>query len=196
MAALRVELMDLIIPGAALRCDIDLTADKRLNPLCLTGSVKVNNAVHYPVVGNGAGGLPHGLHNFGQVSNAAGTVQKTVLRMDMQMDKRHITPPENRFSKIPGTASDAWFPEIFYTLYRHPGLLSAAEVPEGANSALLETTDTPVPSKQDPQCQKSPISVQISPAAYGPPPLSAPAVSERNQNCRRFLSRITPARVF
>ena len=67
--------MNLIGEAAALRCDIDLTANNGLYALRLAGPVKVHRAVHYPVVRDGAGILPHFLHNFRQVPDAARTVQ-------------------------------------------------------------------------------------------------------------------------
>ena len=83
MAALGVELVDLVEPGAALGRHVDLTADDGLDALRLAGPVKVDDAVHDAVVRDGTGGLPHGLHHAGQILDAAGTVQKAVFRMDM-----------------------------------------------------------------------------------------------------------------
>jgi len=90
MPALRVKLVNLIKPGTALGCDIDLTADDRLDPLCLTGPVKVDNTVHDTVVCDGAGGLAHGLHGLRQVPDTAGAVEEAVFRMDVQVDKGHV----------------------------------------------------------------------------------------------------------
>ena len=64
---------------------IDLTADDRVDPLCLAGPVKVNSAVHHTMVGNGAGGLAHLFDAPGQVTDAAGAVQQAILRMDVKM---------------------------------------------------------------------------------------------------------------
>ena len=83
MAALSVELVDLLKPGASLWGDVDLAADDGLDALRLTSPVKVNDAVHDAVVRDGAGGLPQVLHDPGQVLDAAGTVQQAVFRMDM-----------------------------------------------------------------------------------------------------------------
>ena len=100
VTAFRVKLVDLVKPGAALGGDINLAADNGLDPLRLTGPVKVNGAVHNPVVSDGTGGLPHGLYDPGQVPDTARAIQKAVLRMNMQMDKGHITPPQNMFLKF------------------------------------------------------------------------------------------------
>ena len=83
MAALCVEFVDLIKAGTALRRDIHLAADDGLHALCLTGAIEINGAVHHAVVCDGAGSLPHLLHHFGKVFDAAGTVQQTELRMHM-----------------------------------------------------------------------------------------------------------------
>ena len=104
MAALGVKLMELIEPGTALGGHIDLAADDGLDSLRLTGPVKVDNAVHNAVVGDGAGGLAHGLDNFGQIPDTARAVKEAVLRMDMQMDKGHrVIPPQNASAKTPGS---------------------------------------------------------------------------------------------
>ena len=89
MAALRVQLVDLVEPGPALGGDVHLAADDRLDPLRLAGAVKVHGTVHDAVVRDSAGGLAHGLHDAGQVPDAAAAVQKAELGMDMEMDKRH-----------------------------------------------------------------------------------------------------------
>ena len=75
MAALRVQLVDLVEPGPALGGDVHLAADDRLDPLRLAGAVKVHGTVHDAVVRDSAGGLAHGLHDAGQVPDAAGAVQ-------------------------------------------------------------------------------------------------------------------------
>ena len=81
MAALAVEFVDFIKPGAALRRYIDLAADDGLDPLRLAGPVEVDDAVHDAVIRNGAGGLPHGLHNSRQLLDLAEAVQQAELRM-------------------------------------------------------------------------------------------------------------------
>ena len=83
VAALGVELMDLVEPGPALGRHIHLTADDGLDALRLAGPVKVDDAVHDAVVRDGAGRLPPGLHHAGQVLDAAGAIQEAVFRMDM-----------------------------------------------------------------------------------------------------------------
>ena len=57
--------------------------DDRFDPLRLTGAVEVNHTVHNAVVRDGAGILPHLLHDFRKVLDAAGAVQQTELRMYM-----------------------------------------------------------------------------------------------------------------
>ncbi len=93
MAALGVELMDLVGQAAALCRDVDLAADDGLNPLRLAGPVEIHRAVHDPVVRDGTGGLPHFFYDFRQVPDAARAVQKAVLRMDMQMNEGHGPSP-------------------------------------------------------------------------------------------------------
>ena len=83
MTALRIELVDLLKPGAAFGRHIHLTADDGLDALGLAGAVKVNDAVHHAVVSDGAGGLSQLLHHLGQVPDAAGAVQQAVFRMNM-----------------------------------------------------------------------------------------------------------------
>ena len=93
VAAFRIELMDLVEPGAARRRYIDLTADDGFDPLGLAGAVKVDSAVHGAVVRDGTGSLSHFLHHPGQILDTAGTVQKAEFRMDMKMDERHGKTP-------------------------------------------------------------------------------------------------------
>ena len=93
MTALGVKLVELIEPGPARRRDIHLTADDGLDPRRQTRPIEVDGTVHDAVVGNGAGGLPHGLDDAGQILNPACAVQKAELGMNMQMDKGHSTSP-------------------------------------------------------------------------------------------------------
>ena len=51
--------------------------------LFLCRFVKINSAIHHAVICNGAGSLPHLLHNFRKVFDAAGPVQQAELRMHM-----------------------------------------------------------------------------------------------------------------
>ena len=83
MAALAVEFVDLIEPGAALRGHIDLAADDGLDALRLAGPVKVDDAVHNTVVRDGACSLAHGLHHPRQLLDLAEAVQQAELRMHM-----------------------------------------------------------------------------------------------------------------
>ena len=81
MAALGVELVDLIKAGPALGGHVDLAADDGLDALGQAGPVEVHRAVHHAVVRDGAGALAHLLHDLGQLPDAAGAVQQAVLRM-------------------------------------------------------------------------------------------------------------------
>ena len=74
-------------------CGINLTADDRLDPGSLCRLIKINAAIHHAVVGDGNGALPKFLDPIHHRINAAGTVQKAIFRMHMQMSKTHITPP-------------------------------------------------------------------------------------------------------
>ena len=86
-----VEFMCLVKPAAA--GHVDLTADNGMDALRLAGPVKVDDAVHGAVVGNGAGRLPHLPHQLRQVADAAGAVQQAIFRMHMQMYEGHIRSP-------------------------------------------------------------------------------------------------------
>ena len=92
VAALRIKFMNLVKPGPPLGGHIDLTADDGLDALGQTGAIKINDAIHNAVVCDGTGGLPHLFDGFRQIPNPAGTVQKAVFSMDMQMHKRHGFP--------------------------------------------------------------------------------------------------------
>ena len=83
VAALGIQLVDLVEPGAALGGDVHLAADDGLDALGLAGAVEVHGAVHDAVVCDGTGRLAHGLHDAGQVPDAAGAVQQAELRMNV-----------------------------------------------------------------------------------------------------------------
>ena len=68
---------------------IDLTANNGLNPGGFGGLVKVDTAIHDTMVGNGYGLLPQFLHPIHDGIDSAGTVQKTILCMNMKMGKTH-----------------------------------------------------------------------------------------------------------
>ena len=87
MAALRIQLMDLVKPGPAGGRDIDLTADNGLDSLFFAGPVEVDGAVHDAVVRHRHGGLPQLLDPSGQAVNPAEAVQQAVLCVDMEMNK-------------------------------------------------------------------------------------------------------------
>ena len=93
MAALAVEFVDLIEPGAALRGHIDLAADDGLHALRLAGPIEVDDAVHNTVVRDGTGGLAHRLHHPRQLLDLAEAVQQAELRMHVQMGEGHRPPP-------------------------------------------------------------------------------------------------------
>ncbi|MPM66798.1 hypothetical protein SDC9_113709 [bioreactor metagenome] len=83
MAALRVKLVLLLKPGPASGGHVDLAADDGLDSRVLAGAVKVNRAVHHPVICDGAGRLARLLQNGGQLLDAAGSVQQAELRMNV-----------------------------------------------------------------------------------------------------------------
>ena len=87
MIRLPVERMHLV--KARSGRDIDLAADDGLHARCLRRLVKVNCAVHDAVVGDGDRVLPQLLDPVHKPRDAARTVKKTILRMNMQMDKAH-----------------------------------------------------------------------------------------------------------
>ncbi len=89
MAALRVQLVDLVKAGPAGGRDVHLAADDGLDALPLAGPVEVDGAVHDPVVRDGHGGLAQLPDPAGQPVDPAKAVQQAVLRMDMEVDKRH-----------------------------------------------------------------------------------------------------------
>ena len=93
MAALAVEFVDLIEPGAALRGHIDLAADDGLHALRLASPIEVDDAVHNTVVRDGTGGLAHRLHHPRQLLDLAEAVQQAELSMHVQMGEGHRPPP-------------------------------------------------------------------------------------------------------
>ena len=80
-----VHLGGFIVAGAP--GHIDLAADDGLYPLLFALLIKINGAVHHPVVGDGHGGLAQGLYPGHQLPDAAGAVQKTVFGVDVKVDK-------------------------------------------------------------------------------------------------------------
>ena len=75
------------------RRNINFTADNRLYPLLFTGSVKVNDAVHYTVVGNGKSSLSLFLCRFHKFVYSACSVKQAVFGMIMKMCKSHSYSP-------------------------------------------------------------------------------------------------------
>ena len=75
------------------RCKINLTADDRMNILCLGLLVEPNRAVHDAMVGHSNRIHPEFLRAPHELLDAARTIQQTVLCMYMQVGKRHRFPP-------------------------------------------------------------------------------------------------------
>ena len=85
-----------VVPAACLsvkpgiRRHIHLTADDWLDSRFLRRPVKINNAVHHPVVGDGGAVHAKLLHPADIFLYFVGAVQQTVLRMNMKMRKCHV----------------------------------------------------------------------------------------------------------
>ena len=80
-----VDLVHLVKTGAG--SHIDFTADDGLDARLFGCLIELHTAVHDAVVGAGNGGLAAFLDAVHQLVDAAGTVQQTVFRMDVQVDK-------------------------------------------------------------------------------------------------------------
>ena len=89
MIRIIVDLMDTISHGAT--GQVHFAADNGLDAGSFCRLIKVDTAVHDTVVGNGNGGLAKLLDTVHHALNAASTVQKAVFRMNMQMNKTHLT---------------------------------------------------------------------------------------------------------
>ena len=72
--------------------NIHLAPDDGLDARRLCCLVEINAAIHHAVVGDGNAVLPQFLHPLHHAVNAARTVQETILRVDVQMDKAHMLP--------------------------------------------------------------------------------------------------------
>ena len=92
MAALPIQLIDLVKAGPAGGRDVHLAADNGLDALPLAGAVEVDCAVHDPVVCDRHGGLAQLLDPAGQSVDLAEAVQQAVLRVDVEVDKGHRVP--------------------------------------------------------------------------------------------------------
>ncbi len=92
VAALPIQLIDLVKAGPAGGRDVHLAADNGLDALPLAGAVEVNCAVHDPVVCDRHGGLAQLLDPAGQSVDLAEAVQQAVLRVDVEVDKGHRVP--------------------------------------------------------------------------------------------------------
>ena len=68
---------------------INLTADDGLDSRLFCLFIKIDTAVHHPMIRQGDGILAQLLHPVHHGADAAGAVQKTVFRVDMQMHKTH-----------------------------------------------------------------------------------------------------------
>ena len=104
-----IDLVHLIKAGAG--GNIDFAADNRLDARLFSRLVKLHAAVHNAMVCAGNGGLPALFYALHQLVDAAGTVQKAVFRMDVQMnevpsktivltDLAHAVPP------VPDSSAD------------------------------------------------------------------------------------------
>ncbi len=80
-----VDLVDFVEAGAG--GHIHLTADDGLDASLFCSLIELDAAVHHAVVGAGNGGLSALFYAVHQLVDAAGTVQKAVFRMNMQVDK-------------------------------------------------------------------------------------------------------------
>ena len=84
---------DLVLFGVLVEAgpgsDIDLTANDRLDALCLAGPVKFDHAKHDPVVRNGQGVHSKFLRPRYQGFDPGRAIQKAVFRMYMKMCKIH-----------------------------------------------------------------------------------------------------------
>ena len=85
-----------VVPAACLsvkpgiRRNIHLAADDRFDPRFLRRPVKINDAVHHPMVGDGGAVHAKLLHPADVFLYLVGAVQQTVLRMNMKMRKCHV----------------------------------------------------------------------------------------------------------
>ena len=82
-------------PGAG--GHIDLASQNRIDPLLFCLLVKVDDAVHHAVIRDGCRSHAQFLYPGDILFDFIGTVQKTVFRMCVQMDKRHVLPPLRLF---------------------------------------------------------------------------------------------------
>ena len=64
-------------------CDIHLTANHRLDACRFCRAVKINDAIHHTVIGNGNGVLSELLHMLHHIADAARAVQQTEFSMYM-----------------------------------------------------------------------------------------------------------------
>ena len=75
------------------RCQIDLTADDRVNPLRLCLLIESDSTIHDTVIGDGNRIHPKFLCASDQLLDTACAIKQTVFRMHMQMGKGHSVPP-------------------------------------------------------------------------------------------------------
>ena len=71
---------------------IDLTANDGMDAIFFHGPVKIQDPIHGPVVGNGAGIHAQLLQAGGQFMDPVGAIKQAVFRMKMQVGKGHGYP--------------------------------------------------------------------------------------------------------
>ncbi len=67
--------------------DVGFDADDRFDPPGFAGAVKLDDAIHGPVVGKGEGGLVQRFGAGDQIINAAEAVEQGVFAVDVQVDE-------------------------------------------------------------------------------------------------------------
>ena len=73
MIGIIINAMDAVFHSAA--CNIDLTADNRLNSGCFGSLIEIDAAIHDTVVGDCNGSLPKLLHTLHHAVYAASSIQ-------------------------------------------------------------------------------------------------------------------------
>ncbi len=68
---------------------VDLTADDRIDPRLFRRLIKINNAIHNPVVRDRSRGHAQLLDPLNVLSDLIGAVQQGIFCMNMQMCKCH-----------------------------------------------------------------------------------------------------------
>ena len=65
------------------RSHIGLHADDGLDALLLAGTIKINDSIHYAMVGDSERGLPHCFCARNQIRNACRAVEQAILGMNV-----------------------------------------------------------------------------------------------------------------